>query len=170
MVSSKIKLRLEPPPEEFIIAPAQESGTLDECLKEMKPCDQAVDIVPEEGKYILPALITYAVPGLYSAVQGTAATLSATSAVIATASVAVVAYLKETLVKGYDFELLKSFFKKPEPWKDSLQKAPEGGDESGKVAYAFLQKVKNYFSNELAEIFRWNGYRAREEKQRPQKF
>ncbi len=165
MVSSKTKPPREPPSEESVIAPASEHETLDECLKEMRPCDQAAETVPEEGKYIFPALITYAVPGLYSAIQGTPVALAATSAVMATASIAVVTYLQETMVKGYDFELLRSFFKKPEPGKEPLQKAPEGGDESGKVAYAFLQKMKNYVSNELAEIFRWNGYRAKEEEQ-----
>ncbi len=154
MASSKSKPQIEPPPEELDIALAVESTeTLEECLDEMELCDHAIDNFPEEEKYGLPLPLLCTVLNLYSTLKGT--------------STAVVTYMRETIAKGYDFELLKACFKKPESGRDPLQKAPEGGDDSGKIAYAFLQKMKNYVSNELMEIFRWNGYHTKEEKQPP---
>ena len=143
MTSSHTEPPPEPPPEEFDPVVALEHETLDECLDEMELCDHAVDVIPEKI-YEAPASLAYMVLECYSAVRDT--------------SVAWAARVSEIVVEGYEFELLKSFFKKLEPRKDFLQKAPEGGDESGKIAYAFLQKMKHYFSNEVAEIFRWNGY------------
>ena len=149
MVSSKTKRPIEPPPEEFKLVVAVERQTLDECLDGMKWCNQAAEAIHEKI-YKIPPLLTYAAWQGYSAVRDT--------------SVAVAARVSEIVVEGYDFELLKSFFKKSEPRKDFLQKAPEGGDESGKIAYAFLQKMKHYFSHEVAEIFRWNGYKLQRQR------
>ncbi len=147
MTSSQTEPPTESPSEEFDPAFAPEYETLDECLDEMKGCNHAVEVIPEKI-YEAPPSLAYMVLEGYSAVRNT--------------SVALVARVSEIVVKGYDFELLKSFFKKPEPRKDLLQKAPEGGDESGKIAYAFLQRMKNYFSNEVAKIFRRNGYKKYE--------
>src|SRR3989344_1667218 len=124
MASSQTKPPTEPPSEEFEPAVALKHETLDECLDGMKWCDQAAEAIHEKI-YKIPPLLTYAVWQGYSTICDT--------------SVAVAARVCEIVVEGYDFELSKLFFKKLEPQKDFLQKAPEGGDESGKVAYAFLQ-------------------------------
>ncbi|HLC71043.1 MAG TPA: hypothetical protein VJI32_03495 [Candidatus Nanoarchaeia archaeon] len=148
MALSHTKPPIEPPAKEFEPAVALGHETLDECLDEcldeMDLCDHAVDIVTPAETYTAPVSLVYMVAECYSSVRDT--------------SVALAARVSEIVVEGYDFELLKSFFKKLEPRKDFLQKAPEGGDESGKIAYAFLQKMKHYFSHEVAEIFHWNGY------------
>ncbi len=135
------------------MAVGDNTETLEECLDEMELCDHAIDNFPEKEKYESPLPLLYTVLNLYSTLK--------------LKSTAVVTYMRETIAKGYDFELLKAYFKKSDLGKDPLQKAPEGGDDSGKIAYAFLQKIKNYVSNELAEIFRWNGYHTQDEKQPP---
>lgn len=62
--------------------------------------------------------------------------------------------------------LLKSFFKKPEAEEDSLQKAPEGGDDAGNAYCSFMQKVKKYSSlHELTAILRWNSYQPQKSSQ-----
>ncbi len=144
MVSSQTEPPTEPPSKEFDPVVAPEYETLDECLDEMDLCNHAVDIVPPTETYATPVSLVYRVAKCYPAFQAT--------------SVALAAWISEIVVKWYDFELLKMCFKTPEPRKDFALRAPEGGDESGKVAYVFLQKMKNYFSDEVAEIFRWNGY------------
>ncbi len=142
MALSTKKPQIEPPPEELSIAPAN-AETLEECLDEMELCDHAMDTLPEEQKYEVPSSLTYAALDIYSALRET--------------STALLTQIWASMMEGYYFEFLKSCFKKPEPVRDPL-KAPEGGDESGKITYAFLQKMKNYLSiHELKELFHWNG-------------
>src|SRR3989344_5949123 len=118
MTSSHTEPPPEPPPEEFDPVVALEHETLDECLDEMELCDHATDVIIEKI-YEISSLLTYPVQQGYSIIRDTSAAFAAGVSEIA---------------NGFDFELLKAFFKKPGPKKAPLQIAPDGGDESGKVA------------------------------------
>jgi len=96
-------------------------------------------------KYTLPYLIKSNVSGLYSTFRKT--------------SVALATQIREITVRCYDVELLKACFKKPVIEKEPLKVAPEGGDDSGKVLHAYLQRIKSYLSDEAEDILRWSGYK-----------
>jgi len=148
MVSSKSK----PPPElptgelELVLTLFEEYAlNLEESLRKLKPYSDLANEVLGELMYLPPLNIAnYLVSELGLACKKNSAYF--------------LAQVKESVAGGYDVEWLKACFQKLEPGKDPREKSPEGGDESGKVAHAFLQRMKNYFSDEVAEIFRWNGY------------